>query len=190
MLVERSRRHLGAITDATRSAPYIIGFMVMLITVIARVEAGKIFASLLVGSPLPFGHAPTERPDRSLDLRDAAEPVAPAERDDSTAAWEQLFECPASATEPLHNFGRGCPLGFHPNEKAKPDNCNGYEFCCLNGVVPSPQKSIAALRKAWLAKFPVKIRTNCSLRCSEVGTAFQAYPVGAYHEYYRSSDLP
>jgi hypothetical protein len=41
-LVERSRQRLGAIADATWSDPYIVGFMVMLITIIARMEAGKI----------------------------------------------------------------------------------------------------------------------------------------------------
>lgn len=41
-LVARSRARLGAIDDATWSNPYIIGFMAMLITIIARMEAGKI----------------------------------------------------------------------------------------------------------------------------------------------------
>lgn len=41
-LVEKSRLRLGAIPDAAWSDPYIIGFMMMLITIIARMEVGRI----------------------------------------------------------------------------------------------------------------------------------------------------
>lgn len=41
-LVERSRRRLGSIPDAAWSDPYIVGFMMMLITIIARMEVGRI----------------------------------------------------------------------------------------------------------------------------------------------------
>jgi hypothetical protein len=41
-IVEQSRHRLGAISDAAWSDPYMIGFMVMLISIIARVESGRI----------------------------------------------------------------------------------------------------------------------------------------------------
>jgi hypothetical protein len=41
-IVEDSRCRLGAIPDAAWSDPYVIGFMVMLISIIARVESGRI----------------------------------------------------------------------------------------------------------------------------------------------------
>lgn len=41
-LVEKSRLRLGAIPDAAWSDPYIVGFMMMLITIIARMEVGRI----------------------------------------------------------------------------------------------------------------------------------------------------
>jgi len=41
-LVERSQRRLGSIPDAGWSDPYIVGFMMMLITIIARMEVGRI----------------------------------------------------------------------------------------------------------------------------------------------------
>ncbi len=157
-LVERSRRRLGVIADATWSDPYIVGFMVMLITIIARMEAGKIgdralclvqakawdeitarpsnigedvllfstarnrdfesgcrnagaFASLLLGGSLLSGHLPTGPQDHSPDLRDAAEPAAPVERDDITAAWEQFFEAHVTTTPPsLYTISGGIAL--------------------------------------------------------------------------------
>lgn len=41
-MVAKSRRRLGAIPDATWSDPYVVGFMVMLITIVAKTEIGKI----------------------------------------------------------------------------------------------------------------------------------------------------
>jgi len=41
-LVEKSRLRLGGIPDAAWSDPYIVGFMMMLITIIARMEVGRI----------------------------------------------------------------------------------------------------------------------------------------------------
>jgi hypothetical protein len=41
-IVEQSRHRLGAISDAAWSDPYMIGFIVMLISIIARVESGRI----------------------------------------------------------------------------------------------------------------------------------------------------
>ncbi len=41
-LVEKSRLRLGDIPDAALSDPYIVGFMMMLITIIARMEVGRI----------------------------------------------------------------------------------------------------------------------------------------------------
>jgi hypothetical protein len=41
-LVEKSRLRLGDIPDAAWSDPYIVGFMMMLITIIARMEVGRI----------------------------------------------------------------------------------------------------------------------------------------------------
>lgn len=41
-LMERSRHRLGGISDVTWADPYIVGFMVMLITIVARIEVGKI----------------------------------------------------------------------------------------------------------------------------------------------------
>lgn len=41
-IVENSRYRLGGISDAAWSDPYMIGFMVMLISIIARIESGKI----------------------------------------------------------------------------------------------------------------------------------------------------
>lgn len=41
-LVEKSRRRLGAIPDTAWSDPYIVGFMMMLITIIARMEVGRL----------------------------------------------------------------------------------------------------------------------------------------------------
>jgi hypothetical protein len=41
-IVESSRHRLGAISDAAWSDPYLIGFMVMLISIIARIESGRI----------------------------------------------------------------------------------------------------------------------------------------------------
>lgn len=41
-MVEKSRHRLGGISDLTWSEPYMVGFMVMLITIAARIEAGKI----------------------------------------------------------------------------------------------------------------------------------------------------
>jgi len=41
-MVARSRRHLGDIPDTAWSNPYIVGFMVMLITIVAKTEIGKI----------------------------------------------------------------------------------------------------------------------------------------------------
>jgi hypothetical protein len=41
-LIERSRRRLGNIPDAAWSDPYIVGFMMMLITIVARMEVGRI----------------------------------------------------------------------------------------------------------------------------------------------------
>lgn len=41
-LVERSRARLGAIPDTIWTNPYLVGFMVMLITIIAKMEIGKI----------------------------------------------------------------------------------------------------------------------------------------------------
>ena len=46
-LVERSRLRLGSIPDATWSDPYIVGFIVMLITILARMEVGKINSETL-----------------------------------------------------------------------------------------------------------------------------------------------
>jgi len=41
-LIARSRLRLGVIPDATWSNPYVVGFMVMLITIAAKTEIGKI----------------------------------------------------------------------------------------------------------------------------------------------------
>lgn len=41
-MVEKSRRRLGGISDLTWSDPYMVGFMIMLITIAARIETGKI----------------------------------------------------------------------------------------------------------------------------------------------------
>jgi hypothetical protein len=41
-IVEDSRHRLGGISDVAWSDPYIIGFMVMLISIIARIQSGKI----------------------------------------------------------------------------------------------------------------------------------------------------
>ncbi len=41
-LVEASRRRLGGIAEATWSDPYVIGFMAMLITLISRIEVGRL----------------------------------------------------------------------------------------------------------------------------------------------------
>src|SRR5712664_1049604 len=41
-IVEKSRHRLGGISEVTWSDPYMIGFMVMLISIIARIESGKI----------------------------------------------------------------------------------------------------------------------------------------------------
>jgi hypothetical protein len=41
-MIERSRHRLGGIPDAAWSDPYIVGFMIMLISIAARVEVGKI----------------------------------------------------------------------------------------------------------------------------------------------------
>jgi hypothetical protein len=41
-IVEQSRQRLGGISDDAWSDPYIIGFIVMLISVIARLEGGRI----------------------------------------------------------------------------------------------------------------------------------------------------
>lgn len=41
-MVARSRHRLGVIPDATWSTPYMVGFMAMLITIIARTDIGKI----------------------------------------------------------------------------------------------------------------------------------------------------
>lgn len=41
-MVARSRRRLDGIPDAAWSNPYIVGFIVMLITIVTRVEIGKI----------------------------------------------------------------------------------------------------------------------------------------------------
>jgi hypothetical protein len=41
-MVAKSRHRLGTIPDAAWSSPYIVGFMVMLITIIAKTEIGKI----------------------------------------------------------------------------------------------------------------------------------------------------
>jgi hypothetical protein len=40
-MVAKSRHRLGAIPDAAWSSPYIVGFMVMLITIVAKIEIGK-----------------------------------------------------------------------------------------------------------------------------------------------------
>lgn len=41
-LVEKSRLRLGSIPDVAWSDPYIVGFMMMLITIVARMEVGRI----------------------------------------------------------------------------------------------------------------------------------------------------
>jgi hypothetical protein len=41
-MIEKSRHRLGGIPDAAWSNPYIVGFTVMLISIVARVEVGKI----------------------------------------------------------------------------------------------------------------------------------------------------
>lgn len=41
-LIAKSRLRLGAIPDAAWSSPYVVGFMVMLITIAAKTEIGKI----------------------------------------------------------------------------------------------------------------------------------------------------
>lgn len=41
-MVARSRRRLGDIPDTAWANPYVVGFMVMLITIVARTEVGKI----------------------------------------------------------------------------------------------------------------------------------------------------
>ena len=41
-ILDRSRHRLGGVPDAAWSDPYIIGFMIMLISIIARMEAGRI----------------------------------------------------------------------------------------------------------------------------------------------------
>lgn len=46
-LVEKSRLRLGGIPDAAWSDPYIIGFMMMLITIIARMEVGRIDSDVI-----------------------------------------------------------------------------------------------------------------------------------------------
>ena len=46
-IVEGSRHRLGGISDVAWSDPYIIGFMVMLISIIARMESGKISENAL-----------------------------------------------------------------------------------------------------------------------------------------------
>lgn len=46
-LVEASRRRLGGIAEATWSDPYVIGFMAMLITLISRVEVGRLDSDAL-----------------------------------------------------------------------------------------------------------------------------------------------
>lgn len=46
-IVEGSRYRLGGISDVAWSDPYIIGFMVMLISIIARMESGRISADAL-----------------------------------------------------------------------------------------------------------------------------------------------
>jgi hypothetical protein len=46
-IVEKSRHRLGGISEVTWSDPYMIGFMVMLISIIARIESGKIAGNSL-----------------------------------------------------------------------------------------------------------------------------------------------
>lgn len=46
-LVEASRQRLGGISDATWSDPYIVGFLVMLISIMARMESGRISADAM-----------------------------------------------------------------------------------------------------------------------------------------------
>lgn len=41
-MVAKSRHRLGEIPDAAWASPYVVGFMVMLITIIAKTEIGKI----------------------------------------------------------------------------------------------------------------------------------------------------
>jgi hypothetical protein len=41
-IVEKSRHRLGGISEVAWSNPYVIGFMVMLISIIARIASGKI----------------------------------------------------------------------------------------------------------------------------------------------------
>ena len=41
-IVENSRHRLGGITEVAWSDPYVIGFMVMLISIIARMQSGRI----------------------------------------------------------------------------------------------------------------------------------------------------
>lgn len=46
-MVEASRQRLGGISDASWSDPYIIGFLVMLISIVARMESGRISAEAM-----------------------------------------------------------------------------------------------------------------------------------------------
>jgi hypothetical protein len=41
-ILDQSRHRLGGVPDAAWSDPYIIGFMIMLISIIARIETGRI----------------------------------------------------------------------------------------------------------------------------------------------------
>jgi hypothetical protein len=41
-ILDQSRHRLGGVPDAAWSDPYVIGFMIMLISIIARMEAGRI----------------------------------------------------------------------------------------------------------------------------------------------------
>jgi hypothetical protein len=41
-MIEKTRHRLGEIPDAAWSSPYIVGFVVMLISIVARIEVGKI----------------------------------------------------------------------------------------------------------------------------------------------------
>lgn len=46
-LVERSRRRLGGISDATWSDPYIVGFLAMLISIVAKLESRAMSANAM-----------------------------------------------------------------------------------------------------------------------------------------------
>jgi hypothetical protein len=46
-IVEGSRQRLGGISDVAWSDPYIVGFLVMLISIVARLESGKISGDAL-----------------------------------------------------------------------------------------------------------------------------------------------